>query len=152
MVDRAASTNLMSISFTEIHYPDEFINHELRAMARHSSKTSLTTWYRVCCHGEEVAFLAVGRSGEHLVPYQLVVLRELRGRGIGSAVVRAVERLAQSEGCERVRVWPRPLDHSFDQWGLERWYRERGYQLVTDGTGDMEKQISRESLDRPRAA
>jgi hypothetical protein len=58
----------MSISFTEIHHPDEFINRELRAMARHSRKTSLTTWYRVCCNGEEVAFLAVGRSGDELGP------------------------------------------------------------------------------------
>jgi hypothetical protein len=67
----------MSISFSEVHHPDEFINRELRVMARHSRKTSLTTWYRVCWHGEEVAFLAVGRSGEHLAPYQVVVPREL---------------------------------------------------------------------------
>ena len=134
----------MSISLAEIHHPDEFINRGLRAMARQSRKTGITTWYRVCCHGQEVAFLAVGRSGERLVSYQLVVPRELRGRGIGSAVLRAIERLAQSDGYERVRVWPRPLDDNFDQWGLERWYRERGYEVVTDGTGDMEKRLSRE--------
>jgi GNAT superfamily N-acetyltransferase len=132
----------MSISFSEVHHPDEFINRELRVMARHSTKTSRTTWYRACRDGEEVAFLAIGLSGEHLFPYQLVVPRELRGRGIGSAVLCAVERLAQSEGFERVRVWPRPLDDSLDQWRLERWYCERGYEIVTDGTGDMEKRIS----------
>jgi hypothetical protein len=60
----------MSISLAEIHHPDEFINRGLRAMARQSRKTGITTWYRVCCHGQEVAFLAVGRSGERLVPYQ----------------------------------------------------------------------------------
>jgi GNAT superfamily N-acetyltransferase len=142
----------MSISLTEIHHPDEFINRQLRAMARHSRKSSLTTWYRVCCHREEVAFLSVERSDVRLVPHQLVVPRELRGRGIGSAVLRAVERLAQREGYERVRVWPRPIDDSFDQWDLERWYCHRGYELVTDGTGDMEKRISREPPARPRAA
>jgi GNAT superfamily N-acetyltransferase len=73
---------------------------------------------------------------------KLVIPRELRGGGIGSAVLCAVEQLAQSEGFERVRVWPRLLDGSLDQWRLERWYCERGYEIVTDGTGDMEKRIS----------
>jgi GNAT superfamily N-acetyltransferase len=138
----------MSISFAEVHHPNELINRELRAIARHSSKSRLTTWYCVRCNSEEVAFLAVGRSDERLVPYQLVVPHELRGRGIGSAVLRAVEHLAQSEGYESVRLWPRPLDDSFDQWGLERWYSERGYKVVPDGTGDMEKRIARVSPER----
>ena len=97
----------MSISLTEVHHPDEFINRELRAIARHSTKNGLTIWYRVCRHGEEVAFLAIEPSGERLFPHQLVVARELRGRGIGSAVMCEVERLAQSGGYKRVRVWPR---------------------------------------------
>jgi GNAT superfamily N-acetyltransferase len=124
----------MSISFSEVHHPDEFINRELRVMARHSTKTSRTTWYRACRDGEEVAFLAIGLSGEHLFPYQLVVPRELRGRGIGSAVLCAVERLAQSEGFERVRVWPRPLDDSLDQWRLERAASCRLIQSIASST------------------
>jgi len=71
----------------------------------------------------------------------MVVPRELRDLGVGSAALRAVEDLAQSEGFGTVRVWPRPLDNSFDQEGLERWYRERGYKTVPDGTGDREKRI-----------
>jgi hypothetical protein len=36
----------------------------------------------------------------------------------------------------------------FDQWCLERWYSERGYKLVPDGPGDMEKRIARVSPER----
>jgi ribosomal protein S18 acetylase RimI-like enzyme len=94
----------MSISFAEVHHPNGFINRELRAIARLSSKSRLTTWYCVRRNSEEVVFLAVGWSDERLVPYQLIVSRELRGRGIGSAVLRALEHLAQREGYESVRL------------------------------------------------
>jgi GNAT superfamily N-acetyltransferase len=131
----------MSTTLAKVHHADEFINPELRAIARHTRKSKLTAWYRVRLNGEEVAFLAVERSGKRFLLHQMIVPREQRGLGVGSAVLRAVEDLAQSEGFGTVRVWPRPLDNSFDQEGLERWYRERGYRTVPDGTGDREKRI-----------
>jgi len=138
----------MSISLTEVRRPDEFMNRELSAIARYSSKSPLMTWYRACCNNEEVAFISVGPWDKRLVPYQLFVPSNLRGRGVGSDVLRSVEHLAQSEGYQSVRVWPRPLDDSFDRRDLERWYRERGYESVPDGTGDMEKRIPRVSPEQ----
>jgi len=138
----------MSILFAEVRHPDEFMNRELRAISRHSSKSPRTTWYRAYCNNEEVAFISVGRSEKRLIPYQLFVPRNLRGRGIGSDVLRSVEHLAQTEGYESVRVWPRPLDDCFDRRGLERWYSERGYTIVSDGTGDMEKRLTRLSAEQ----
>lgn len=131
----------MSTTLAKVHCADEFISPELRAIARHARKSNLTAWYRVRINGGEAAFVAVERSGKRFVLHQMVVPREQRGLGVGSAVLRAVEDLAQSEGFEIVRVWPRPLDNSFDREGLEHWYRERGYRTVSDGTGDREKRI-----------
>jgi GNAT superfamily N-acetyltransferase len=143
----------MAITLTEIHHPDAFINRELRVMARHSRKFRLTTWYRVCWDGEEVAFLAIDRRPDRrLIPHLLVVPRDLRRRGIGSAVLREVERLAQDEGCDSVRVWPRPLDAAFDRRALESWYRKRGYQGAADGTGEMEKRLAAPALGQALAS
>jgi len=36
----------------------------------------------------------------------LVVHRDYRGRGIGTALVRAAKRVAVEEGCRTVSVWP----------------------------------------------
>lgn len=143
----------MAITLSEIHHPDEFINRELRVMARYSRKYKLTTWYRVRWDGEEVAFLAIDRRPDrHLIPHVLVVPRDLRRRGIGSAVLREVEQLAQDEGFGSVRVWPRPLDPTFDQQALESWYRKRGYEGAADGTGEMEKRLAAPVLDQALAS
>lgn len=137
----------MSTTLAKVQTADEFINPELRAVVGYAKKSELTAWYRVGLLGEEVAFLAIERLDKHFFLHQIVVHHAQRGFGVGSAVLRAVEDLAHSEGVETVRIWPRPLDNSFDQKGLERWYCERGYIPVADGTGDLEKRIASSSLD-----
>lgn len=131
----------MSTTLAEVHHADGFISPELRTIARHTRKTGATRWYRAHSDGEEVAFLAIERTGQRFVLHQLVVPRAIRGLGFGSAVLQAVEDLAQYEGVGSVRVWPRPLDNRVDQGDLELWYRDRGYWTVADGTGDREKHI-----------
>ena len=128
-------------SFAEVGVIEEFVDPELRAIARHSTRGPQTIWYRVLFNGREVAFVAIDRLRQHFVLLQLFVPRNLRGKGIGSAVLRTVEALARSEGCGSVRVWPRPIDRSVDLESLGRWYRERGYSLVPNSAGDMEKQV-----------
>ncbi len=64
--------------------------------------------------------------------------------------ITAVEQFARQEGYEALRVWPRPLDDSMDRQTLERWYRRRGYEIMADGTGDMEKRVS-SALPEPAA-
>jgi GNAT superfamily N-acetyltransferase len=128
-------------SFAEIGVIEEFIDPELRAIARHSKRGPQTIWYRVRFNGREVAFVAIDRLRQHFVLLQLFVPRDLRGKGIGSAVLRTVEALARGEGYGSVRVWPRPIVRSVDLESLGRWYRERGYSLVPNSAGDMEKQV-----------
>jgi GNAT superfamily N-acetyltransferase len=128
-------------SFAEIGVIEEFIDPELRTIARHSKRGPQTIWYRVIFNGREVAFVAIDRLRQHFVLLQLFVPRALRGKGIGSAVLRTVEALARSEGYGSVRVWPRPIDRSVDLESLGRWYRVRGYRVVPNGAGDMEKQV-----------
>mgnify|MGYP001828548197 FL=1 len=130
-----------SLSLTEVDVVEGYINPELRAIARHSKRGPQTTWYRVLFDSREVAFVAIDRLRRHFVLLQIFVQRDLRGNGIGSAVLRTVEALARSEGYCSVRVWPRPLDRSVDLKGLARWYRARGYRLVPNSAGDMEKRV-----------
>jgi GNAT superfamily N-acetyltransferase len=128
-------------SFAEVGVIEEFINPELRAIARHSKRGPRTTWYRVLVDGREVAFVAIDRLRRHVVLLQIFVPRHLRGKGIGSRVLRTVESLARSEGYDSVRVWPRPLDRSVDPASLGRWYGQRGYRPMPDSAGDMEKRV-----------
>lgn len=135
-------------SLSEIGLIEELINPELRAIASHSKRGPRTTWYRVLFDRREVAFVAIDRLRSHLVVLQIFVPRDLRGNGIGSAVLRTVEALARSEGYCSVRLWPRPIDRILDLNSLARWYRERGYRLVPNSTGDMEKRVVSASHQR----
>jgi GNAT superfamily N-acetyltransferase len=122
----------------------DFENIDLRDRYSESSKGKRTRCYRAVLGSDEVALIAIDRWPEFdcLVLYELFVPRSRRGRGVGSIVLGAVERLAKEEGFGAVRVLPRPLDDSIDEASLTRWYKTRGYEAVIDMPGDLEKRVS----------
>jgi len=64
-----------------------------------------------------------------LVLYEIFVDPLERGKGIGTALIEAVERLARSNGYSRVALSPVPLDEATYQEGLTRWYESLGYEV-----------------------
>ena len=72
-------------------------------------------------------------------PERVAVLRAYRGAGIGRALMRAVERDAREQGCERARL------HA--QTAVESFYRDLGYRA----TGDAfeEAGIAHVAMEKP---
>lgn len=70
--------------------------------------------------GAAVLFLRSGGRVGRL--YSIAVAAAARGRGIGEALLQAVERAAAKRGCDRLR-----LEVRVDNAGAQRLYERRGY-------------------------
>jgi GNAT superfamily N-acetyltransferase len=71
--------------------------------------------------------------------YELFVLPEYRGRGIGSKLLSYSEELAKSLHCESIRLEPRPFDRTIDSSWLISWYIGKGYMSIPNDPAKMEK-------------
>jgi GNAT superfamily N-acetyltransferase len=124
--------------------PEDLLNEELRCRARDGSKTTVTKHFVAIEGGIEVAFVALDilpAPVDHLVLYELVVPKELRGHGIGSRTLLEVERLAREWKYIGVLLRPKPLD---DHWSSERlkvWYSKRGYRPRSDDLTTWTKMV-----------
>jgi len=118
----------------------------LMKRAQESSKSTKTIHYRAVKDGETVAFVSLDRWPEldHMVLYEIFVPKELRCRGIGSAVLAEVENTAIREGMPRMRLRPKPLDQGISQANLAAWYAKHGYEWDSTTAGDMQKDLSTE--------
>src|SRR6185369_7019066 len=84
----------------------------------------------------ELAFVSLDfRTDLRLVViYELFVLTELRGKGLGTAILKAAENLATEHGFMRTVVVPEPIGLRRDTSAREearsrliRWYERNGY-------------------------
>jgi len=78
------------------------------------------------------------------VVYEIFVVRESRGRGVGSSLLAYGEGLARAASYSGVRLCPRPLDDDIDRSRLVRWYERQGYVWCPRAHDEMEK-----GLDAP---
>ena len=76
------------------------------------------------------------------VIYEVFVLPKFRKLGIGSSLVAFAEELALSLKCVRLRLSAIPFDRSVTQDWLDSWYTRRGYIRASDGSNELEKDIS----------
>jgi GNAT superfamily N-acetyltransferase len=86
---------------------------------------------------EEVGFVVIDQepSSADLVLYELFIVPEHRGRGMGSLVLTAVEDYAWQQRRRKVVLLPRSIDPtSYTDQKLEQWYAKRGYGLHTNGS------------------
>lgn len=107
-------------------------------------KTKITTCYRVLVgENEEVAFVVIDRWREPhnaLVVYELFVTPRFRRQGIGSAILKKIERLADEEAFAKVSLFPAPLEPGTTRSDLTEWYIRRGY-VASAANGELEKAI-----------
>ena len=119
-----------SVKLCTITCPENLLNDEIRCRARDCSKTIVTRHFVAIEGGIEVAFVALDilpAPVDHLVLYELVVPKELRGQGIGSRILLEVERRAREWKYIGVLLRPKPLDDYFSKERLNDWYSRRGY-------------------------
>ena len=83
-----------------------------------------------------------------MVLYEIFVKRDMRRKGIGTAVLSEIEKIAVEEGFLKIRLRPSPLDREMSQWELVNWYLREGYDWELNSSGNMEKQLSLTELQR----
>lgn len=133
------------INLIKIEAPDSFLLTELKTRAIESPKSIKTTHYRALSDGKEVAFVSLDRWPEpefnQMVIYEIYVPVSSRRKGIGRTVLTEIERIAEKEGFERIRLRPFPLNQEISYEDLTGWYIRRGYNWDPVITGEMEKAL-----------
>ena len=140
-------TKKMKFQLLKIEVEDSFESEELRTRARESSKSPKTMHYRVLADGVEAAFVSLDRWPEpeisQMVVYEIFVPRDIRRKGIGSAVLAEIEKVAILEGFHKMHLRPHPLDLETNQAKLNDWYLNKGYYWDPNVTCEMEKYIAK---------
>jgi hypothetical protein len=112
---------------------------EIRRRHAHLRPSRLTVSYVGLDSGREVAFVALDWWPEFVALYELYVPVGLRNVGVGTAVLKEVERFAVQEGCSALHLLPSPLDESTSRDSLTRWYSKRGYKAHPKAPEEMIK-------------
>ena len=118
---------------------------ELHARMLQSPTARHTHHYVAMDDGSEVAFLARDQipDVDYLVLYEIFVRSGCRGRGIGSCLLREVDRLAAALGYEKITLSPWPLEQGYPEAKLIAWYERNGYVERPDCPTELEKSIDR---------
>jgi ribosomal protein S18 acetylase RimI-like enzyme len=93
-------------------------------------------------NGEPIGFLAWERDGETCEALAIACTR--RGEGAGTALMRALHRVAVQQGCERVRVVTTDANT-----GARRFYERLGYEVAAIRKGAVDECRRRYKPDLP---
>ncbi|HEU5330069.1 MAG TPA: GNAT family N-acetyltransferase [Thermomicrobiales bacterium] len=95
--------------------------------AHNQQEPQIPERYRmVLAQGEPIGFFAVRAEEDALYLQTIQLVPEHRRQGIGTALLRHIEALAQTQGCRAVRLRVFKENPALD------WYQRNGYQVVTD--------------------
>lgn len=130
------------LTTSEISTPEDLLDHCLRDLylRGHTQKTQT---FVVLRDGVEVGLLIYEDWGtsEGLI-YEIFVLREARGRGVGAWMLAQAEHIAFELGCTSVKLEARSLDR--DQCtdeALIKWYERKGYVRCDPEGRDLTKSL-----------
>ncbi len=112
-----------------------------RYLRGHSPKTQTLV---VLQDGVEVGLLIYENWG---LPqgfiYEIFVLREARGGGVGAWILAQAERIASGLGCTSVKLTARSLDREqYSDEALITWYERKGYVRRDPDSSDLTKSLS----------
>lgn len=121
---------------------DAMKNPVLRDRARIGGKAMLTKFFVAKLNQSEVAFLSVDffPPPQYFSIYEIFVLMNYRGLGLGTTLLRKAEDMALHAGNTKVRLKPKPLDTETNSGKLLSWYRRHGYHPMS-GSEYLEKII-----------
>jgi GNAT superfamily N-acetyltransferase len=135
----------MSPDFVEISLPEELQDGLLRSRAKHC-RTSFSTQYLALVNGEEAGLLSFddkSNIGAGVI-YEIVVLPQFQGQGLGGQLLSLGERLGRDRRCRRVVLTPRKILPGLSQSELEEWYQRHGFTWAANEM-EMEKSIEGQS-------
>jgi GNAT superfamily N-acetyltransferase len=101
----------------------------LEQRASDSSKGPFTYHYLAYVSSAEAAFVSldIQPNQEYIVLYEIIVELSLRRKGIATAVVEQVERLALGMQRRQLVVTPEPFMRDIDREVVVRWYTKLGF-------------------------
>lgn len=115
------------LRFEELGPERTFASAELQDRANSNPWTKARQQYRVWCGEVEAAYLSFDiHWPDEINLYELWVVGELRGRGIGASCVRFAIELTKQFGKPRLSVRPGPLDGR-SKAENRKWYRKQGF-------------------------
>ena len=95
--------------------------------ARNQQEPQAPERYRmVLAQGELIGFFAVRAEGAALYLHTIQLVPEQRRQGVGTALLRHIEALAQTRGLRAVRL------RVFKENPALGWYQRNGYRVVVD--------------------
>ena len=94
--------------------------------------------------GSESAFLSFEDWSDRSLGfiYEIFVLPDFRGQGIGTKLLSYAESLAMNLGCSLIQLEPYAFDRSVSSKWLVSWYSNKGYNTNASDTKKMEKTLS----------
>jgi len=134
------------IEIAELAHPADVGDGIIRERAVRA-KAKLSRQFVARVDGREAGYLSFDDRSDigTGVIYEVFVLPRFRQQGIGSRLLAFVEELAAGLQCARLRLSAIPFDRSVTQNWLDTWYRRRGFLPASDGSHELEKDISARS-------
>ncbi len=131
------------IEIAELTHPTDVVDEIIRERAIRA-KVKQSRQFVATIHGREAGYLSFDDHSDTQtgVIYEVFVLPKFRKLGVGSSLVAFAEELASTLKCIRLRLSAIPFDRSVTQNWLDSWYTKRGYIPASDGSHELEKNIS----------
>jgi GNAT superfamily N-acetyltransferase len=131
------------LKVVKIHAANEVANEVLSARAKRASGGRSIEFIAVV-NGVESGLLSYEDWSDQKVGfiYEIFVLPDFRGQGVGAALLSYAEDLAAQLGCTKTRLNARAFDGEIGQEILVSWYTRKGYSQASAGTELMEKSLA----------
>jgi ribosomal protein S18 acetylase RimI-like enzyme len=133
----------MHVRLCKVNNIEDIDNSILKNRAKIGGKAKFTLHYVVKADKQTIAFLAIDPF-PHPQPftiYEIFVLREFRGRGIGSFLLKEAENIARRLDYSIIQLQARSLDPEANSIDLIDWYKEHGYIMSSEIDEILTKRI-----------
>jgi GNAT superfamily N-acetyltransferase len=130
------------LRIAKIDIPRCVINSRIRDLAE-QAKSGRSQEFVAEIDGSEAGFLSYEDWSDQSLGfiYEIFVLPEFRGQGIGRDLLSYSEELAKSLRCTSIWLEPYAFDHEVDPECLISWYSRKGYVPKTGDPKKMEKSL-----------
>jgi GNAT superfamily N-acetyltransferase len=133
------------MQFIEINIPSQVKNEALRERVV-KAQSGRSREFILVIDGIESAFVSFEDWSDRSLGfiYEIFVLPNFRGQGLGSKLLSHAEQLARKLNCTRLQLEANAFDRTTSQEHLTSWYTRKGYLPKVDDFRRLEKSLEPE--------